>query len=766
MATDIVEIGLRIDSLDAELAKQRLLLLGKQGKKTEGALSKLAKSIKGALIGAIAGLTAVIAKGIATYIQFNKSLQELSAITGAAGNDLLYYKKQSIDMARATGFAASEVVKAFKLIASAKPDLLENKEALASVTKEVLTLARAASIDLETAANALGSTLNQFSADASEAGRFINVLAAGSKLGASEVGDMAEAMKVAGTVASGMHISFEETNAALQLMAAMAIKGSEAGTGLRGVLLKLSTQTKDDFNPAIVGLTQAMKNLEAAHLSDTKKADLFGQESISAANALMKQAGAIGELTKKLTGTNIAYEQAAINSDTLEIRIKKMQARWEEMTLVMIEKVLPAINKIIDGLVELAPVVGGIADMFVKAGTSIGEFFAKVSLGLNGMPAYYIKPRNAAETLTEQMERQASVVRDLTSKLFTSASQYEELTKHIDSLSGVTGVSTATMETLRAKQAELKAESEKYAKSLKTEKDALDALNASMAASAGTGGTPSASRPDDNAARAAALAKKRADEEALLDWELDRAIEQQEEMERIWADGVANQELNRAIHDEEELERIYKKNQAKLEAERAYHDELYNIDRTLALESAALKKAIHKEEYADAVAHGLRMLMNVTQHSKKAHGIYKAAAIAKTVMDTYAGAQAAYNAMAGIPIVGPALGAAAAAAAIASGMERVQAIRSTEFGGTGGGAGAGSGGSVGGGASSAPSAPVVPQQEARQEPRAVQIQFIGDNYGTDIQQTILDTITAAVNDQDVVLIGPNSRQAAELGVAR
>lgn len=56
--------------------------------------------------------------------------------------------------------------------------------------------------------------------------------------------------------------------------------------------------------------------------------------------------------------------------------------------------------------------------------------------------------------------------------------------------------------------------------------------------------------------------------------------------------------------------------------------------------------------------------------------LYKAAAITQTIIETYKGAQAAFSALAPIPIVGPALGGAAAAAAIAAGLARVGQIRS------------------------------------------------------------------------------------------
>lgn len=69
------------------------------------------------------------------------------------------------------------------------------------------------------------------------------------------------------------------------------------------------------------------------------------------------------------------------------------------------------------------------------------------------------------------------------------------------------------------------------------------------------------------------------------------------------------------------------------------------------------------------------------KHNKAAFEAYKAFAIAKAVMDTYASAQAAFASLAAIPVVGPALGVAAAAAAIAAGLARVASIRSQSYSG-------------------------------------------------------------------------------------
>lgn len=76
----------------------------------------------------------------------------------------------------------------------------------------------------------------------------------------------------------------------------------------------------------------------------------------------------------------------------------------------------------------------------------------------------------------------------------------------------------------------------------------------------------------------------------------------------------------------------------------------------------------------------LKTLDDTTSNLKTALGennaLYKAAAITQTIIDTYKGAQAAFSALAPIPIVGPVLGGVAAAAAVAAGMARVGQIRS------------------------------------------------------------------------------------------
>jgi hypothetical protein len=94
--------------------------------------------------------------------------------------------------------------------------------------------------------------------------------------------------------------------------------------------------------------------------------------------------------------------------------------------------------------------------------------------------------------------------------------------------------------------------------------------------------------------------------------------------------------------------------------------------------------------------------------NKEMFKIGKMAAMAQVAIDTPKAAMSAYSSLAGIPIVGPALGAAAAAAAISSGMTQLSNIKSQSF--QGGGGGGGGGASAGGMTGAAATAEAPPTQ--------------------------------------------------------
>ncbi len=277
--------------------------------------------------------------------EFEKSLSSLSSLTGATGSDLEFYEAEAQRIGQTTTLSASQAVEAFKLMGSAKPELLKSKEALVEVTESAVTLAEAAEIDLPSATKALAGALNQFNLPATESGRLINVLAAGSKAGAAEIPDIAAAMDKAGLTAANFNVSVEESVALIEVLSKANVKGAEAGTALRNVLLKMQTikalpneavdrmramgvnmdLVADKSQPLEVRLTEFSKVTGDA----TTMAKVFGTENINAGQAILGNIPLFQKYTKEVTGTNTAVEQAATNTDNLSGDTKALASAYE-----------------------------------------------------------------------------------------------------------------------------------------------------------------------------------------------------------------------------------------------------------------------------------------------------------------------------------------------------------------------------------------------------------------------------------------------------
>lgn len=270
---------------------------------------------------------------ISLVSEFQQSAADLSAITGAQGDALEYLKQQAVEVGIETTVSATQTLEAYKLIASAKPELLNNAEALSSITKEAIFLSEASGRDLPSSISNLADIMNQFSAPAEEASRYVNALAAGSKEGSAEVDDLAQSFLNSGSSMKSANVSFEEGVALIEALAERGKKGAEAGVGLRNVITKLSA-TEILPKQAILRLNQAGVDMDALSdktlsFSDRLKAlkpiqndtnalvSVFGLENLTTAQVLLDQTNRINDLSSAVSGTSVAYKQAEVRTSTL-----------------------------------------------------------------------------------------------------------------------------------------------------------------------------------------------------------------------------------------------------------------------------------------------------------------------------------------------------------------------------------------------------------------------------------------------------------------
>lgn len=301
---------------------------------------KLRDNLKGLAIAAAAFFG--LKKLITTGAEFETALADLSAITGAVGKDLDKLKNKTLEMARASVTSQKDVAEGIKLVASAKPDLLKNIDALTATTEAVLLLKNAAGIELADAANITAQGLNIFGAEASRANEFVNILAAGAKLGSSEIADTGQAMLLAGPAARAAGLSFVQLNAAIQATALGGIKGSQAGTALNAILGRLRRQGIDFKKMGLAGAFEAVKKALDKTTNSTERAKLeakiFGEEHGKVGLALINNRHLLSQFETTLSGTNIAQEQANIRLSTFSKGVARAGILMDEKLIKIFDK--------------------------------------------------------------------------------------------------------------------------------------------------------------------------------------------------------------------------------------------------------------------------------------------------------------------------------------------------------------------------------------------------------------------------------------------
>lgn len=309
----------------------------------------------------IAAITGVSMKLNQLREQRNKREEakaDVEALTGLSKDDINWLEQQAVQLSTTmteSGIrirqSATEILDAYKLVGSAKPELLDNKEALAEVTKQTLILASASGMTLRDAVDAVTLSLNQYGDGADQASRYANVMAAGSKYGAAAVESVTTAVTKSGVAAASAEIPIEQLVGTIETLAEKGIKDEIAGTGLKKFFLTLQTGA-DDTNPKIVGLEKALDNLQKKQLSAAQIKKQFGEEGYNVASVLINEADKVKYYTQVVTGTSVAMEQAATKSETAAAKLSQAKNRMQELGIELLEKLNPALISAANGAVS------------------------------------------------------------------------------------------------------------------------------------------------------------------------------------------------------------------------------------------------------------------------------------------------------------------------------------------------------------------------------------------------------------------------------
>lgn len=354
--------------------------------------NKYAASIA-AVIAAITGVVLKINEFRKLANAREDAAADVKALTGLDDASVKWLEQQAVRLSTSMTSSgvrikqsASEILDAYKLVGSAKPELLSNKEALAQVTEQTLILASASGMKLTDAVDAVTLSMNQYGAQANEAARYTNVMAAGSKYGSAAVESVTRSILNSGVAASSAGVPIEQLVGSIETLAEKGIKDEVAGTGLKKFFLTLQTGA-DDTNPKVVGLYQALDNLAAKGLTAAEIKKQFGEEGYNVASVLINSTDKVKSYTAAVTDTSVATEQAAIKSDTLSSKIAQARNELNEQGIILAKSLNPAITQLLNGLVnwtrygvELVKWLNEHREILVPVIAALSSYYATVGM--------------------------------------------------------------------------------------------------------------------------------------------------------------------------------------------------------------------------------------------------------------------------------------------------------------------------------------------------------------------------------------------------
>lgn len=322
-----------------------------------------------ALGAAAVGAVAYILKG---FDDIKSEMNNFQAVTDVSDKEMKEFEKSARDLSNSTGVAEKSIIALQTSLVGINPQLAQNREALLKSTEAAILLGKAGRISAEEASTALSSILAQYNLAGTESVNVAHAIAAGSKAGAIEIEGLGEVLQKAGTTMHSAGLDYAQSVALVETVGDKWLnKESELGTHLQSTFSKLQSVRKEwqEFNPAIVGTTQALENMNNAHLKYSDLVELVGLQNAPLLQQLIDARGKYAELQKEVTGTNAAQEMAAKQTDTLSNSWEHVKVTWDNlMTSIANSQVMQELYSYIQYVCDV------VADLISWAGELIDEW--------------------------------------------------------------------------------------------------------------------------------------------------------------------------------------------------------------------------------------------------------------------------------------------------------------------------------------------------------------------------------------------------------
>lgn len=374
---------------NTELARrhgQQMMRLGIVGATGYGAMSVGRRSAQSAV------------RLLAPGADFDSTMSHLQALTRLQSNDpaLAELRAQARQLGATTLHTSGDVAsgQAFLAMAGFTP------KAIRAAMPGVLDMATAGGMDLARTADIASNILGGFRLEAGKMGRVSDVLTKTFTTSNTSMEMLGESMKYVGPIAAAANVRLEQAAAMAGLLGDVGIQGSEAGTTLRAMLLRLSAPTGGaakalrglgmsitdelgnirDMTDILEELSWAMESLgEGEQLRLLK--EIFGERPAAGVTELLRQAGQ-GNLRRYTTevadSDGEAGRTAATMADNLRGDLDELRSAWADVRIQLFDENEGMLRNLVSSITGRVRNLGE----WVKANPRTVQFISKLALGL------------------------------------------------------------------------------------------------------------------------------------------------------------------------------------------------------------------------------------------------------------------------------------------------------------------------------------------------------------------------------------------------
>lgn len=362
----------------------------------------LANLAADAIMRAVDGIKNLVGNVIELGQNFTSTMSEVSAISGATGEDFEKLEACAREYGATTVFSASNAAEALKYMSLAGWDADQSTSALGGV----LNLAAASGMELGAASDMVTDYLSAFAMEAGDAAYFADLLSYAQSHSNTTAEELGEAYKncAANLNAAGQDV--ETVTSLLEGMANQGYKGSEAGTAMAAIMRDITNGMKDgaikigetsvavmDAQGNFRDLTDILTEVEAATngMGDAERAvalsSTFTADSTKGLNLILNEGmDNIAGYEEELRGASgSAEEMANIMNDNLSGDVAAMNSAFEELGLKIYDalesKLRAGVQFITNGVIPAIEWLGGHIPEVTIAVSGLGAVIAAMNWG-------------------------------------------------------------------------------------------------------------------------------------------------------------------------------------------------------------------------------------------------------------------------------------------------------------------------------------------------------------------------------------------------